>query len=54
MQEHAASSRTRTHKSQEEPKVDEQVPSVLPEGQYYVEKLLVQRKRVYGLHIANS
>ena len=48
MQEHAASSRTRTRESQEEPTLDdsEQVPSVLPEGQYHVEKLLAQRKRV--------
>ena len=46
IQEQAKPSRTRTHEPQEEPAVDEQSPPVLPEGQYYIEKLLAQRKRV--------
>ena len=32
---------------QEELSGDEQPPPVLPEGQYHIEKLLAQRKKVY-------
>lgn len=47
IQKHTEPSRTKTNKPQEEPTVNEQPPSVLPEGQYYVEKLLAKRKRVW-------
>ena len=43
IQEHTKPSKTLR---QEELSSDEQ-PPVLPEGQYYIEKLLAQRKRVY-------